>query len=67
MPTGKTEKRVFWFEDGKRPNVADSLGKEKDIILHRLAFNKEIGARDSRGGDDISSPKEFHWSPPPFT
>ncbi len=39
MHTGKTDKRVFWFEDGKRPNVADSLGKEQDIILHRLAFN----------------------------
>ena len=39
MLTGKTDKRVFWFEDGKRPNVADSLGKEHDIILHRLAFD----------------------------
>ena len=39
MHTGKTDKRVFWFEDGKRPNVADSLGKEHGIILHRLAFN----------------------------
>jgi len=38
MPT-KPDKTVFWFEDGKRPNVADSLGKEPDIILHRLAFN----------------------------
>ncbi len=32
-------KTVFWFEDGKRPNVADSLEKnEKDIAVHRLAF-----------------------------
>ncbi|MDH5537445.1 MAG: hydroxyacid dehydrogenase, partial [Betaproteobacteria bacterium] len=39
MPTRETGKTVFWFEDGKRPNVADSLGKEKDITLHRLAFS----------------------------
>ena len=39
MHTGKTDKRVFWYDDGKRPNVADSLEKEKDIIVHRLAFN----------------------------
>ena len=38
MPT-KTEKRVFWFDDGKRPNVADALEKEADIVVHRLAFN----------------------------
>ena len=38
MTPSKTEKTVAWFEDGKRPNVADSLQKEKDIILHRLAF-----------------------------
>ena len=37
--SAKTEKRVFWFDDGKRPNVADALEKEKDIVLHRLAFN----------------------------
>ncbi len=39
MPTSKAGKTVFWFDDGKRPNVADSLEKEKDIILHRLAFS----------------------------
>jgi len=39
MPPGKTQKTVFWFDDGKRPNVADSLEKEKDIILHRLSYN----------------------------
>ncbi len=38
MHPGKTDKSVFWFEDGKRPNVADSLGKENDILLHRLTF-----------------------------
>jgi D-3-phosphoglycerate dehydrogenase / 2-oxoglutarate reductase len=34
----KTQKSVFWFDDGKRPNVADALEKEKDIVVHRLAF-----------------------------
>jgi D-3-phosphoglycerate dehydrogenase len=34
----KTEKSVFWFDDGKRPNVADALEKEKDIAVHRLSF-----------------------------
>jgi len=38
MPT-KPDKTVFWFDDGKRPNVADELEKEKDITLHRLAYN----------------------------
>ncbi len=32
-------KTVFWFNDGKSPNVADSLDKNKEITLHRLAFN----------------------------
>jgi len=39
MAASRTEKRVFWFDDGKRPNVADALEKEKDIITHRLAFD----------------------------
>ena len=39
MTLGKTEKTVAWFEDGKTPNVADSLEKEKDITLHRLAYD----------------------------
>lgn len=38
MGAGKTQKRVFWFDDGKRPNVAEVLEKEKDIDVHRLAF-----------------------------
>jgi D-3-phosphoglycerate dehydrogenase len=38
MSAGRAEKRVFWFDDGKRPNVADALEKEKDIVVHRLAF-----------------------------
>lgn len=31
MRTGKTDKRVFCYDDGKRPNVAASLEKEQDI------------------------------------
>lgn len=38
MRANKTGKSVFWFDDGKRPNVADALEREKDIIVHRLAF-----------------------------
>lgn len=38
-----TRKTVFWFDDGKRPNVADSLEKHPDITVHRLAFG---GPRD---------------------
>jgi D-3-phosphoglycerate dehydrogenase / 2-oxoglutarate reductase len=33
------KKSVFWFDDGKRPNVADSLEKQSDIIVHRLEFD----------------------------
>lgn len=40
MPATKKAKTVFWYDDGKRPNVADSLEREqKDIIVHRLAFD----------------------------
>jgi len=39
MPGPNPQKTVFWFDDGKRPNVADLLEKEKDITLHRLAYN----------------------------
>jgi D-3-phosphoglycerate dehydrogenase len=39
MPTNKVRKTVFWFDDGKRPNVADELEKDRDITLHRLAYN----------------------------
>ena len=39
MAAGKTEKHVFWFDDGKRPNVADALERETDITVHRLGFN----------------------------
>ena len=38
MPENKPTKTVFWFDDGKRPNVADALAKHEDITVHRLAF-----------------------------
>jgi len=38
MSPNKPRKSVFWFDDGKRPNVADALEKQKDITVHRLAF-----------------------------
>jgi len=38
MPTDRPKKTVFWFDDGKRPNVADALEKQKDITLHRLSY-----------------------------
>ena len=39
MPANNVKKTVFWFDDGKRPNVADNLEKEKDITLHRLRYD----------------------------
>jgi D-3-phosphoglycerate dehydrogenase len=39
MASTAPRKTVFWFDDGKRPNVADALEKEKDIVLHRLAYD----------------------------
>src|SRR5262245_6429758 len=39
MPASKPRKTVVWFEDGKRPNVADALEKEPEISFHRLAFD----------------------------
>ena len=35
----KPTKTAFWFNDGKSPNVADSLDKNKEITLHRLKFD----------------------------
>ncbi len=32
-------KTAFWFNDGKSPNVADSLDKNGEITLHRLRFD----------------------------
>lgn len=37
--TTKTEKRVFWFNDGKSPSVADSIDKMDDIALYRLTYD----------------------------
>src|SRR5438132_6511632 len=39
MPTSTSEKRVFWFDDHKTPNVADVLAHEADFVVHRLDFN----------------------------
>ena len=39
MPASQPPKTVVWFDDGKRPNVADVLGKEPDIAFHRLAYD----------------------------
>jgi D-3-phosphoglycerate dehydrogenase len=30
------QKQVLWFDDGKRPNVADELAKQADIVVHVL-------------------------------
>lgn len=38
MPARNARKTVFWFDDGKRPNVADALEKDKEIVLHRLSY-----------------------------
>ena len=32
-------KRVVWFDDGKRPNVADRLEKEPEIDFRRLSYD----------------------------
>lgn len=42
MPARKpasNAKRVFWFDDGKSPNVADMLDNEPEVAMHRLAFD----------------------------
>ena len=39
MPPSNPEKRVFWFDDHKTPNVADVLAHAADVVVHRLAFN----------------------------
>lgn len=38
MPASSTRKRVVWFDDGKRPNVADLLEQEADISVQRLSY-----------------------------
>lgn len=40
MNGSRVQKRVFRFEDGKHPNVADALEKSyPDIVVHRLRFD----------------------------
>jgi len=39
MPDTRPAKTVFWFNDGKSPNVADCLDTMKEITLHRLKFD----------------------------
>lgn len=34
-----TQKKVIWYDDGKRPNVADELAKQPDITVFRLTFD----------------------------
>ncbi len=36
MPAMNKHKQILWFDDGKRPNVADELEKHADITVHRL-------------------------------
>jgi D-3-phosphoglycerate dehydrogenase len=69
MPAHHSKKTVFWFDDGKRPNVADELEKEKDITLHRLAYKgppaDNWGAMSASHVYCITStrqelPKEYH-------
>lgn len=31
-------KQVLWYDDGKRPNVADELARRPDITVHRMTF-----------------------------
>ena len=35
---------VVWFDDGKRPNVADVLEQSDDVAMHRLDFAGEARA-----------------------
>ena len=39
MPANTRTKRVFWFDDRKRPNVADVLEKAEDFTVFRLSFD----------------------------
>ncbi len=38
MRAAPAEKKVLWYDDGKRPNVADELEKHTDIQVYRLTF-----------------------------
>jgi D-3-phosphoglycerate dehydrogenase len=39
MLAPKPRKTVVWFDDGKRPNVADLLEQEPDIFFARLSYD----------------------------
>lgn len=39
MAPSAQPRRVFWFDDHKTPNVADSLATESDFVVHRLRFD----------------------------
>ena len=39
MPASQPRKTVVWFDDGKRPNVADALEKHPGISFHRLFYD----------------------------
>ncbi|HTQ75142.1 MAG TPA: hydroxyacid dehydrogenase [Burkholderiales bacterium] len=39
MPASQPRKTVVWFDDGKRPNVADALEKDPGISFHRLFYD----------------------------
>ncbi|HKW38621.1 MAG TPA: hydroxyacid dehydrogenase [Burkholderiales bacterium] len=39
MPAPEPRKTVVWFDDGKRPNVADLLEKEPGIVFRRLSYD----------------------------
>ena len=39
MDTTATHKAAVWFDDGKRPNVADSLEVLGGVTVHRLEFD----------------------------
>ena len=69
----KPNKTVFWFADGKTPNVADALEKNKEITLHRLTFDgpnaDNWGAMSASHAYCITStrqevPEEYQAKPP---
>jgi D-3-phosphoglycerate dehydrogenase len=35
----RVTKTVSWFADDRKPSVGDAFGREKDIVLHRLAYD----------------------------
>ena len=39
MPEQSITRHAFWFDDGKRPNVADVLEKAPGFAVHRMKFD----------------------------